>query len=218
LFDGAAWLSFGAGASATFRHAETAREWTLIGPGRMRPCRGGEEQVAIASGRLRTTTGAGARPGAEVLVFTPHGVLRYGDASLELTVERRELRTLAKGGQVWLETLEGKAAVLSLPLGKPQSTKGKRPPASLEQRCETLAQRASEVGGALTSVPSAGPGLSARAVEHLRARRDARFACGAAEAFAGGLEPPERGRLLDRLVELERLYRELPRRPTAPNP
>ncbi len=219
LFDGGDWLSFGANASATFRHVESTREWTLVGPGRMRPCRGGEEQIAVASGRLRTASGAGARPGAEVLVFTPHGVLRYGDASLELTVGPRDLHALAKAGQVWLEPLEAKTAVLQLSLGKPQTAKAKRPPASLEQRCEALAQHASELGRALTStVPSAGAGLSARAVEHLRARREARFVCGASESFAASLEPPERGRLLDRLLQLERLYREFPRQPTAPNP
>ena len=217
LFDGAAWLDFAEGASATFRHAESTREWTFVGPGRMRPCRGGDEQIAIASGRLKTSTGAGARPGAEVLVFTPHGVLRYGDATLDLTVDQRRLSVLPKIGQVWLETLEGKTAELALPLGKAHVATSKRP-ASLEQRCEALAQRASELGTALTSGAKSGPELSSRAVEHMKARREARFACGAGESFAAGLEPPERGRLLDRLAELEQRYRAFPKNQAAPNP
>jgi len=218
-FDGKAWLSFEAGASATFRHAESAREWTLIGPGRMRPCRGGDEQIGIASGRLRTSSGAGARPGAEVLVFTPHGVLRYGDATLELEVSQHELRAQAKSGEVWLETLEAKTAAIALSPGKPKVAALKRQKVSLEQRCDALAQRASELGRELTSsAPSARAALSAKAVEHMRARREARFVCGAGESLAARLEPPERGRLLDRFAELERLYRAFPRSSPAKDP
>jgi hypothetical protein len=189
----------------------------------MRPCRGGEEQIAVASGRLRTTTGAGARPGAEVLVFTPHGVLRYGYAGLDLTVDQRRLTATAKSGQVWLESVDGKGpgktAELALPLAKAQTTSGPRPLTSLEQRCESLAQHAAELGTALTSgAGNSGAALSARAVEHLKARREARFVCGAGESYAASLEPPERGRLLDRFNELERLYRSFAKNQAAPNP
>jgi hypothetical protein len=219
LFDGASWLTFAEGSSATFRHSESTREWTLVGPGRMRPCRGREEQVGVASGKVRTTAGAGARPGAEVTIFTPHGVVRYGDATLTLVVDPRRLSTQPSSGEVWLETFDGKPASKALPAGKPTITARKSDKPSLEQRCEALAQRAAELGRTLAS--SAGGArneLSTRAVDHLKARREARFVCGAGEALAASLEEPERGRLLDRFATWERLYRELPSRAAAPNP
>src|SRR5690606_12191277 len=119
-----------------------------------------------------------------------------------------KLSALAKSGDVWLETLEEKTAAIALVPGKPKVAASKRrgTGASLEQRCDALAQRASELGRALAGpAPSSKATLSERAVEHLRARREARFVCGAGESYAASLEPPERGRLLDRFAALERL-------------
>jgi hypothetical protein len=219
LFSGSAWLDLPTGASATFRHVESTREWTLIGPGRMRPCRDGGEQIGVATGRVKTTAGAGARPGADVLIFSPHGVLHYGDATLEVRVDPQGLRATARSGEVWLETLEGGPPAGPLPLGRERVAKRKGPGASLEQRCESLAQRAAQVGTALvTAAPNSRSTLSTRAVEHLKARRDARSICGIGESFAASLEPPERGRLLDRFAELERISRSMraPPSPSAP--
>ncbi len=213
LFDGKSWLELRAGASVTFKHASSTREWTLLGPGRMRPCRAGGEQVAVASGRLRTTAGAGARPGAEVLVFTPHGALRYGDAALTLSVDKRKLTVVPQSGDVWLVPLDPQAPAptVALAAGKPKVVDGKLTALQLEQRCDSLSQRAAELGSGFTAAisPSARADLSTRAVEHLKARRAARVVCGVGESLAASLEGSERGRLLDRFTVLDLASRSL---------
>src|SRR5690606_25844912 len=66
--DGSTWLSLAAGTRVGVRHALSAREYAVSGPARVLPCRAGREEVVLAQGQLRASPGAGARPGAMVLV------------------------------------------------------------------------------------------------------------------------------------------------------
>jgi len=84
LLDGAHWVELAAGATVALRHTVTSREFKLIGPGHALPCRAGSEQVLLADGQLSTSANLGVRPGAEVLIATPEGVVHYGDAALDV--------------------------------------------------------------------------------------------------------------------------------------
>ena len=70
------------GAELSLRHSETRREFTLRGEGRFRVCPDGDETVLVARGSMTTTSGPGARAGAEVHLGTPFGVVHFGDAEL----------------------------------------------------------------------------------------------------------------------------------------
>jgi hypothetical protein len=215
--DGSEWLELPDGAKLSLRHVASAREWALLGPGKVRPCLDGEEQIALALGRVKTTVGGGARPGAEVLVFTPAGTVRYGDATLTVTSEATRLAVALEAGDAWLEPIGKSAAARpeAQKLTRSEVVSSKPNRALLEQRCAEDAQAAAEVARAMLSAPTGKVDLSKKAVSHLKARRRARLSCGETLAYAGRLEGDDRGRLLDRLSELERIWRTFPK-PSGP--
>ncbi len=215
--DGGVWLELAAGAKLSLRHVASTREWTLLGPAKVRPCLDGEEQIALASGRIKSTVGGGARPGAEVFVFTPFGTVRYGDATLTATVEDARLDIGLEAGDGWLEPVgrSSSARPDTRKLARSEAISLKPNRALLEQRCAEDAQAAAEVAKAMVSAPNGKVDLSKKAVSHLKARRRARLSCGEALAYAGRLEGEERGRLLDRLSELEQIWRAFPK-PSGP--
>lgn len=229
--DGDDWLELGESGKVSLRHIRTSREWTLLGAARVRPCIDGEEQLALASGTLRTSVGGGARPGAEVFVFTPFGTLRYGDATLSASVEPARLSVKLDAGDAWFDrAIERAPSSQRHEPSRPEPKKlfatesitFKPNPTLLEQRCARDAQAAAAIAEALrSSAPKDKHALSERAVAHLKARRAARLSCGEALAVAGRLEGEERGRLLDRLAKLERTWRSPsrsagPKRPDVP--
>ena len=95
-----------AGSQLHFKHTSSGREWTVRGPARLVPCVEGEEEIILALGSLRAELGAGVRPGAEVLVGTPFGTVRYAHAQAEVVVSERALELTASAGEVWLEGAE----------------------------------------------------------------------------------------------------------------
>jgi hypothetical protein len=99
---GTGMLTLAPDASVAVKHTETARELVFSGPGRVLPCERGEERFLLAEGRAQTATWAGARPGAEVLVATPLGAIRYGDAKLDLHVDVRGLTVVSEIGDAWV--------------------------------------------------------------------------------------------------------------------
>jgi hypothetical protein len=219
--DGSEWLELADGAKVSLRHVASAREWALLGPAKVRPCLDGEEQLALSSGRVKTSAGAGARPGAEVFVFTPLGTVRYGDATLAVTLEAARLSLALDAGDAWFEPT-GKSPgprPETRKLGRSEVVATKPNRALLEQRCAEDAQGAAEAARGMTlSAPNGKLDLSKKAVSHLKARRAARLSCGEALALAGRLDGEERGRLLDRLSELDRIWRAFPRPATPEHP
>jgi hypothetical protein len=211
--EGNDWLELAAGAKLGLRHVATSREWTLLGPGTFRPCLDGEEQIALASGQVKASVGGGARPGAEVFVFTPFGTVRYGDASLGITAEDARLVVRLEAGDAWLEPLgkSGNARPSTKQIGRSEIVSLVPNRALLEQRCVEDAQAAAEAARGMIATPNDKADLSEKAVSHLKARRRARLSCGEALAYAGRLEGDERGRLLDRLADSERIWRSFPR-------
>jgi hypothetical protein len=219
LLKGAKWVELPAGARISVRHAASARELSFEGPARAVICRNGEEQVLLAEGRVSASAGPGARPGAEVLIATPWGLVRYGDATIEVRTSGRRTEVTVRGGEAWLEPAKG--ATLrgggKLVPGKKATLTG--PPAVTPQSsvaaCAQAAAAARDSAAALLE-PASGAAdagsLGARAAAQVRNRRAARYACAIAAAAIGQLKDPDRERLGTELERSERLWRAMPRR------
>lgn len=204
FFDGNGWLELGADVGLSLKHSETTREFAVHGPGRFLVCPGGDESVLVASGVFSSTAGPGSRAGAEVLVGTPFGAVRYGDANLRLDVRPKGLELNVKKGSAVLdrpsETDAGSATrTLEGPDGR-VSFVASADAERLVAQCTEL--RARVARGRKPSVPaaaSAGPLLSNWAVAQLKARQEARIACATASAASSLRDEPARSRLMSLL-------------------
>lgn len=185
---GTAWLELAKGASLTLRHTVSTREVTLTGPGSALPCLDGDEDVLLASGTFSSTAGPGARPGAEVVVFTPLGTVSYGDAQITVRASKNKVDVSSAKGEAWVLPAQGATRKgpekASGPKDKPLLT-GPGTVEPLVKECERAAERAEGLARAVLS-PATGDGgtLGERAAAHLEARKAARRACGAARAGA----------------------------------
>lgn len=189
VLDRPAWLELAKGAELAVKHADTSRELVFRGPGRVLPCDRGEERYLLVRGEAGTTTWAGARPGAEVLVATPFGVVLYGDAKLAIRVDAQGLSVKAEVGDAWIDGPGAKVPEEKVSAGGLATRKGPAPNvkalmAGCLEAAESAAARAREV---LAPGRSASP-LGVRAAEHVRARRAARAACAVAAVAVGSLE------------------------------
>lgn len=219
--DRAAWLALDRGATLAIKNTVTGRELVFSGAGRVYPCVGGEEQFYLARGGVRTAAVAGARPGAEVLIATPHGVVRYGDARLDIEVASNAVVVHADVGDAWFESPSADGAGMSeekVAAGARLERKGLTVDVkALVGTCETTAQAAEERARA---VLKPGPSdrsapLGKRAAEHMRARRAARFACAVAAAALGTIENVgDRESLVQALGRAEARYRGVPENPS----
>jgi len=192
--DRAVWLDMGPKAILAVKDTETGRELVFTGPGRVRPCVGGEERFYMARGEVRTTAAAGARPGAEVLVATPHGVVRYGDARLDIKASPGEISIRADMGDAWFEVPSADGSGITeekIATGKRLLRKGLTVDVkALVSTCEATAKVAEERARIVLKpgpTERATP-LGERTAEHMRARRTARFACALAGAALGTVE------------------------------
>jgi hypothetical protein len=213
-FDGEHWVDIGGGTEVVLRFAETTRELALRGPGRFLPCFLGSETVLVASGSIKTTAGAGARAGAEVVLGSPFGTLHFSDAMLVLDVRAKELEV----------SIETGAATLVPPVsggdGGPGDlalvTKSKKKLAGPKSAKELVADCSVASLPLRAPPPIPPPGPSARAlagqwaVEQLKARQAARWACATARAAIGREEGSERHRLWDQINSLDRVWQAAP--------
>lgn len=219
--DRAVWLDMDRQASLAVKDTGSGRELVFAGPGRIQACVRGEERFYLVRGEVRTAASAGARPGAEVLVATPHGVVRYGDARLNVKVDPTAISIRADLGDAWFEVPSADGAGISeekIATGKRFERKGLNVDVkALVGTCETAARVAEERARVvLKPGPSeqATP-LGARAAEHMRARRAARFACALAEAALGTVENVGDRESLDQAVgRAEARFRGMPSKPS----
>jgi hypothetical protein len=184
----------------------------LRGPGRFLPCFLGSETVLVALGDVKTTAGAGARAGAEVILATPLGTVHFADAALELRVRERLLETRVETGSAMLVPAgrtradAGSDDVVLGPNAKRKIT-GKVEVSELLSAC---AEASSSIG---SPAPKSDDAASARAklgewsVARLRARQAARWACAAARAAAGRQEIAEQERLWVELAKVDRVFK-----------
>jgi hypothetical protein len=196
LLDGHAFFELPAGAELDVRHSQTTRELALRGPGRFRACPRGEELVIVTRGRVSTTSGPGARAGAEVQLATPFGVVHFGDAALHLDVTEQKVDLAVTQGFAVIDGRTKEDGPTQTPVSGPrgQTTfRGRTDPKALVAGCVKSA----------TGLPSPTPAASAPnalgqwAVERLKARQTARYACSRALSAVGLVEGPEADRLWD---------------------
>ena len=213
--DGKHWFSLQEGASLVIRHAQTSREYSLSGPGRVRPCHGGEEEVLLARGEFRATSGGGARPGAFVTLATPWGTLRYGNADAAIRATSQAAEVSVNTGTVWVDAAPGVKLVGDPKLTGPKARGGLRPtPAykrdALFNACEADAKAAEDKAESLLRGGSQ-PGLGAQAAEHMRLRAAARRSCQMAQAALGlAVEPAELAELEKRLENANQRWQRVP--------
>jgi hypothetical protein len=210
--DGTVWLDLPDKSWVTVKHAVTGRELTFTGPGLVLPCKNGKEWFVLVRGRASTTTWAGAAPGAEVLLSTPFTLVRYGDATLDVTVEDSRLLVKAIRGDAWLESgKEGGASDRKVAAGTQEVRSGApEDPRALLSDCEQAAARSESMARETLSGKSGVP-LGESAAAHVRARRAATAACAVADAALGRLAlGPEREGLARALKKAETRYRALP--------
>jgi hypothetical protein len=214
--DGIEWVQLGSKSRLDVKHTTSGREYSIRGPALALPCRGGREQVVLARGEVATSVGVGARPGALVLIATPFGVVRYGEASLNVNVETRVAKVGVDTGAAWLTAAQGSSL-----LGKERLV-GPKAEARLQfsgpkllaekvvEACESMAQTAERQASDLIE-RSRAPNLGERAKAHSQQRSAAREACLAAEAASRLAPEPTQTRSLDaRVREANRAWSQLP--------
>jgi hypothetical protein len=215
VLDGHAWLDLDGKTEVVLRHSLTTRELALRGPGRFIPCFVGTETVLVATGSVKTTAGAGARAGAEVVLATPFGTLHFADAALELRVLEREMVAMVETGTVFLVPASPAATdggVLEVTLGPKQKKKltGAVDVNSLVELCEAAARPlGTPPPRAATGVPSARAALGEWSVAQLRARQGARWACATARAAVGRENDPERKSRWAEIGAVDRVWQAL---------
>jgi hypothetical protein len=212
-FVGSDWLELAQGTSLHLKHGQSGREWTLRGPARVLPCVDGLEELILAEGKLRAEPGAGVRPGAQVLIGTPFGSLRYADASADLDVTRDALRLAVNAGDTWLSSTSSEPGAETHTTGAQSMRRGPRQrmaAAAAVAACASAAQQSEALAlSLLVPAPSA---LGKLAAEHVRARELARARC--ATATAAVLQQDQGSERSARLSELAG-YRERWRRVPA---
>jgi hypothetical protein len=210
--DRTGWLDLTAGTSIAVKNATTAREVVLRGPAHVLPCDHGEERFLLSSGGIETSTWAGARPGAEVLVATPLGAIRYGDAKLEIAVDADSLSVAANIGEAWVLPAGAGAREEKVTTGKTLKKRGVHPDVkAIVVECEKRAADAETLARAVL-VPGHGAApLGVRASEHVRARQAARATCAiAAAAVVTAKTPAERDELGKRVSYADARWRSVP--------
>jgi hypothetical protein len=216
LLDGEHWVELEAGSSVALRHTVTSREFKLIGPGRVLPCRGGAEQLLLTTGQLSTSANLGVRPGAEVLIATPLGTVHYGDAALDVELSAKGLRVRVKQGEAWVEPEKAGKPPFKNPVGSGAEARLPGRPSNAQallDGCETAAQRARDSAEQVLTAGQTGAAssLGARAAENMRARAAARSECAMAAAALGALDDPaERQRLSAAVAHADELWRSVP--------
>ncbi len=218
--DGRTWLELDEGATVAIRHAVTGRDLSLSGPASVLPCVAGEEEVLLARGTLRASHGLGARPGAEVLLATPLGNVRYADAALDLRLSDKKLEVEVRTGSARLDPAGASRLTGKRELGprSKASVSGRADPALLVKECEAKAKLAGERARAVLTRNAEGPSLGERAAAHVEARRQARGACMTAAAATALAEEADRAPLRARVAAAERLWKAIPAQIPAGKP
>jgi hypothetical protein len=191
-------------ADLTVQWTVSTREITFAGAVRAEACPSGDEIVRLARGRVTAMPGAGVRPGAEVWVATPLGVVRFNDARLEIDVPS------ADAARIHIAVLSGQASfvpaanvVVALPAGDaaPASDVHAMAPGSIldarrpnKPLAAWLRDLVASCIGDTDRAEKAGSALSAEhdrakagdlAFAHVRARQKGRASC--ESAYAGAL-------------------------------
>ena len=193
---GDSWVELAPGSKLAVKNGTTSRETLFDGPGAVRACVGGEEEMWINGGVFMSVVGAGESPGAEVWLVTPHGVVRYGSGArvtLNVTVPRVDAKV--EGGSAWMWPIEG-SAWTEIAAGKTATLTTRKAPSQIVGDCEQAAKAAHDLGVAIVTKDAS---LAEAAPQHVVLRQKAHAICAVAELVAArSLDPTERGRLMPR--------------------
>lgn len=96
------WIDIAAGSKVTAKSPRTLRETTFEGPGRVRPCVDHDEEAWIVGGTFDAISPGNESPGAEELVVTPFGVVRYVSATFTARVDKRAVAVKVNGGSTFV--------------------------------------------------------------------------------------------------------------------
>jgi hypothetical protein len=212
LLDGVSWVELGESARLGLRHSRSGRELLVSGPALVLPCSAGEEQLLLATGQVETSYGAGARPGAQVLIATPFAVVRSAEATLLIRASGRQLAIDCSAGEARIDLAAG-AKLRGRELLRPKSRATIRSAPeipALMDACEKEAERAETLGRQVLSSGDAGATLGERAARHVEARQKARSACAILAAAAATRPEPERAATLARAASADRRWRAVP--------
>jgi len=92
-----AWIDLEPAARVTVKEPRTGRELLFEGGARALPC-AEETESWLARGAFYGSRGSGEKPGAEQWVVTPSAVVRYGAATVDVTVAADGTHVALKGG------------------------------------------------------------------------------------------------------------------------
>jgi len=204
---GDAFIELPEGAHLAIENGTTTRETIFDGPGAVRACVGGDEEMWMPTGLFKSVIGAGETPGAEVWIVTPHVVVRYGSgAQLHIQGTSSKADVTLTAGTAWAYPI----GTMLYDGGMPHESEGwmeipgndtltfvsKRAPAQLVGECE---QAATTARGIALAIGAHDASLAVEAPKHVVARRRAHALCAAAELVAArSLNLVERERLLPR--------------------
>ncbi len=216
---GDSWVDLTTGAKLAIKNGTTTREMLFEGPGAVRACVNGEEEMWMPSGVFTSVVGAGETPGSEVWIVTPHAVFRYGSgARLTLTGGEGGVDAKLQSGAAWAWPTE---RVLMHDAGAPKVVEGwteiptganvtfvsKKSPSQVLGDCEQASKAAHDLGASIVSRDAS---LAEAAPQHVVARQKAHAICAIAELVAArSLDPVERQRLLPRARTANAKWREL---------
>jgi hypothetical protein len=193
------------GADLTIRTADY-REVTIAGPAKATLCPDGEDTVLLSRGKVSAYPGTGVRPGVDVWVATPLGVVRYADAKIDIDAASADGTRLAVSASMARADLlpapatqllradagaESTNPFVEVPIAAGATLTLERPAASLARlvpqlvrACAKESETAAEAARELAAGTDAGQ-LGMLAMAHVRAKRRARAACETARAAAG---------------------------------
>ncbi|MGH7286163.1 MAG: hypothetical protein ACRELY_31980, partial [Polyangiaceae bacterium] len=96
------WIDLTPGAKVTAKSPRTLRETSFEGPALVRPCVDHDEEAWLVGGTFAAVSPGNESPGAEELVVTPLGVVRYVSATFTAHVDKRAVSVKVNGGSTYV--------------------------------------------------------------------------------------------------------------------
>jgi hypothetical protein len=212
-------LELASGAEVTVQSTVSTREIALEGPAVAEACPLGEEEIRLSRGKVTGFPGMGVRPGTDVWVATPLGVVRFNDAKLTIEVSGAtagKLEVVLLAGQARFVPAFGTSAFRSsedggapndVPIraGAPFVVEraGRARIVDMVSVCSSQSESAERAARAVVA-PAGDASMSAlgdRAFAEVRAKQRARASCGSAWAELA-LDPSDRDRSISARLTL----------------
>jgi hypothetical protein len=207
---GDSFLTLAGGGHLALKNGTTTREMIFDGPGDIRACVNGDEEMWLTSGVYTSVVGAGESPGAEVWIVTPQGVIRYGSgARLHVNVGVARADIVLQNGGAFAYAVDGISTTrdagealhpsaegwYALPTGT-VSLASKRGASQILGDCEQAAKAAHDLA---VQIGTRDASLAEAAPRHVVLRQKAHALCAVAELVAArSFDRGERERLLPR--------------------